>query len=97
MLQLGALLRCCAPSLYLETRYCLLACLNDCITVSQHKLLVCNLQGRPLGLQNLGQSYLSLDTDGRVVRLDSFAKVNVGAWHEAHWVMQGYELGTALG
>eukprot|EP00891_Asterochloris_glomerata_P008351 jgi/Astpho2/8351/fgenesh1_pg.00122_%23_86_t len=41
-----------------------------------------DLQGRPLGLQNLGQSYLSLDTDGRVVRLDSFAK--------------GHELGIAL-
>ena len=29
----------------------------------------------PRGLQNLGQSYLSLDVDGRVIRLDSFAKV----------------------
>ena len=27
-----------------------------------------------LGLHKLGQSYLSLDTAGRVVRLDSFAK-----------------------
>ena len=26
------------------------------------------------GLRNLRKSYLSLDTDGRVVRLDSFAK-----------------------
>lgn len=31
--------------------------------------------GTPGGLQNLGASYLSLDTDGRVIRLDSFAKV----------------------
>lgn len=30
--------------------------------------------GTPGGLQDLGASYLSLDTDGRVVRLDSFAK-----------------------
>ncbi|KAK9807681.1 hypothetical protein WJX72_005972 [[Myrmecia] bisecta] len=29
----------------------------------------------PLGLNNLGQSYLSMDTDNRVIRLDSFAKV----------------------
>lgn len=29
----------------------------------------------PRGLQNLGASYLSLDTDGRVIRLDSFSKV----------------------
>ena len=27
-----------------------------------------------LGLHKLGQSYLSLDTAGRVIRLDSFAK-----------------------
>eukprot|EP00884_Botryococcus_braunii_P000742 jgi/Botrbrau1/10669/Bobra.53_2s0024.1 len=33
--------------------------------------------GTPGGLQNLGTSYLSLDTDGRVIRLDSFAKVLV--------------------
>ena len=26
-------------------------------------------------MHNLGQSFLSLDTDGRVVRLDSFAKM----------------------
>lgn len=30
--------------------------------------------GTPGGLQELGTSYLSLDTDGRVIRLDSFAK-----------------------
>lgn len=30
--------------------------------------------GEVPGLWNLGKSYLSLDTDGRVVRLDSFAK-----------------------
>lgn len=29
----------------------------------------------PRGLTNLGPSYLSLDTDGRVIRLDSFSKV----------------------
>ena len=29
----------------------------------------------PRGLHNLGPSYLSLDVDGRVVRLDSFSKV----------------------
>lgn len=29
----------------------------------------------PRGLQDLGQSYLSLDVDGRVIRLDSFSKV----------------------
>lgn len=29
----------------------------------------------PRGLENLGQSYLSMDTDSRVIRLDSFAKV----------------------
>ena len=31
--------------------------------------------GQVPGLQNLGCSFLSLDTDGRVVRLDSVAKV----------------------
>ena len=30
--------------------------------------------GEVPGLWNLGKSYMSLDTDGRVVRLDSFAK-----------------------
>ncbi len=30
--------------------------------------------GEVPGLWNLGKSYLSIDTDGRVVRLDSFAK-----------------------
>ena len=32
------------------------------------------LAGNVPGLQNLGSSFLSLDTDGRVVRLDSVAK-----------------------
>ena len=32
------------------------------------------LAGDVPGLWKLGRSYLSLDTDGRVVRLDSFAK-----------------------
>lgn len=32
--------------------------------------------GTPQGLPGLGQSYLSLDVDGRVVRLDSFSKVS---------------------
>lgn len=32
--------------------------------------------GTPRGLQGLGQSYLSLDVDGRVIRLDSLSKVN---------------------
>ena len=31
--------------------------------------------GTPPGLSALGQSYLSLDVDGRVIRLDSFSKV----------------------
>ena len=31
--------------------------------------------GTPSGLSALGQSYLSLDVDGRVIRLDSFSKV----------------------
>ncbi len=31
-------------------------------------------QPAPRGFANLGTSYLSLDTDGRVVRLDSFSK-----------------------
>ena len=31
--------------------------------------------GAPRGLSDLGASYLSMDTDGRVIRLDSFAKV----------------------
>lgn len=30
----------------------------------------------PRGLQDLGASYLSLDVDGRVIRLDSFSKVS---------------------
>jgi hypothetical protein len=34
--------------------------------------------GEVPGLQNLGCSFLSLDTDGRVVRLDSVAKVRPG-------------------
>lgn len=33
----------------------------------------------PRGLQNLGASYLSLDTDGRVIRLDSFSKVQLSS------------------
>ena len=39
-----------------------------------HGSLVCPSAGEVPGLGNLGKSYLSLDTDGRVVRLDSFAK-----------------------
>ena len=35
--------------------------------------------GAPRGLANLGTSYLSMDTDGRVVRLDSFSKVQACA------------------
>lgn len=31
--------------------------------------------GEPKGLQDLGRSYLSMDTDCRVVRIDSFSKV----------------------
>ncbi|CAL8471435.1 g10977 [Coccomyxa elongata] len=31
--------------------------------------------GQPKGLHGLGRSYLSMDVDGRVVRLDSFSKV----------------------
>jgi DNA-binding transcriptional MocR family regulator len=31
--------------------------------------------GPPKGLHNLGRSYLSMDVDGRVIRLDSFSKV----------------------
>ena len=31
--------------------------------------------GAPRGLNGLGASYLSMDADGRVIRLDSFAKV----------------------
>ena len=34
--------------------------------------------GKVPGLQNLGCSFLSLDTDGRVVRLDSVAKASSG-------------------
>lgn len=32
--------------------------------------------GEPKGLTDLGQSYLSMDTDGRVIRLDSFSKAS---------------------
>ena len=31
--------------------------------------------GAPRGLSRLGASFLSMDVDGRVIRLDSFAKV----------------------
>ena len=31
--------------------------------------------GEPIGMDALGTSYLSMDTDHRVIRLDSFAKV----------------------
>ena len=31
--------------------------------------------GEPKGLNDLGHSYLSMDTDSRVIRLDSFSKV----------------------
>ncbi len=31
--------------------------------------------GQPKGLCDLGRSYLSMDVDGRVVRMDSFSKV----------------------
>ncbi len=41
--------------------------------ISNHRL-TCVLAGDVPGLWKLGRSYLSLDTDGRVVRLDSFAK-----------------------
>lgn len=35
----------------------------------------------PRGLKNLGASYLSMDTDARVCRLDTFSKVrDVGEW-----------------
>ena len=33
----------------------------------------------PRGLHNLGASYLSLDIDGRVIRLDSFSKVQLSS------------------
>ena len=33
-----------------------------------------NLTGEAFGFEGLGQTYLSLDVDGRVVRLDSFSK-----------------------
>lgn len=37
----------------------------------------------PRGLQNLGRSYLSMDTDARVCRLDTFSKVGLaGSGHE---------------
>ena len=57
------------------------------------------------GLWKLGKSYLSLDTDGRVVRLDSFAKFlapgfRVG-WLTAHPAfvdkLTFHMHGTALG
>ncbi len=32
--------------------------------------------GEPKGLTDLGSSYLSMDTDGRVIRLDSFSKAS---------------------
>ena len=38
--------------------------------------------GAPRGLSDLGASYLSMDADGRVIRLDSFAKVG----HFLGWV-----------
>lgn len=41
---------------------------------SVYLLLFPFLTGEVPGLWGLGKSYLSLDTDGRVVRLDSFAK-----------------------
>ena len=37
----------------------------------------------PRGLQDLGASYLSLDVDGRVIRLDSFSKVCVCVFSRA--------------
>ena len=36
-------------------------------------------EAAPRGLANLGTSYLSMDTDGRVIRLDSFSKVQHSA------------------
>jgi hypothetical protein len=35
-------------------------------------------------LQKLGPSFLSLDTDGRVLRIDSFSKVHVGGNSYGH-------------
>ena len=35
--------------------------------------------GQPKGLHDLGRSYLSMDVDGRVVRMDSFSKVSPSA------------------
>jgi DNA-binding transcriptional MocR family regulator len=35
--------------------------------------------GAPRGLRGLGESYLSLDADGRVIRLDSFSKARRAA------------------
>ena len=32
--------------------------------------------GEPKGLSDLGHSYLSMDTDSRVIRLDSFSKAS---------------------
>jgi kynurenine/2-aminoadipate aminotransferase len=34
----------------------------------------------PRGYNNLGESYLSMDTDGRVIRLDSFSKASIPLW-----------------
>ncbi|DBB01670.1 TPA: hypothetical protein ACH3X1_000303 [Trebouxia sp. C0004] len=33
--------------------------------------------GTPPGLSALGESYLSLDVDGRVIRLDSFSEIQL--------------------
>lgn len=53
-----------------------------CLTPSLSRLA-----GEPKGLDRLERSYLSLDTDGRVVRLDSFAK----------FLAPGLRLGWATG
>ena len=43
--------------------------------VEAHISCACSLAGELPGLGGLGPSYLSMDTDGRVIRLDSVAKV----------------------
>eukprot|EP00891_Asterochloris_glomerata_P003670 jgi/Astpho2/3670/fgenesh1_pg.00059_%23_23_t len=53
-----------------------MACKHDLVIIEDdpYHYLQFPLNSDELGLHKLGQSYLSLDTAGRVVRLDSFAK-----------------------
>ena len=84
--KLSCQLPCCCRYCSVQTRNCNIAFPSThpsnaacCNPFSQHLLWQLPYHGSPytgeaFGFEGLGQTYLSLDVDGRVVRLDSFSK-----------------------